>query len=153
MAEEEKDKARIYIIEDEALVARELKTCLIGLVYDVVGMAFGAAGLMPAVDARSDLLLTDINLKDGDGIELAVEIATLASASCFPHGLFRSRNGRAGKAGGAVWLHRQARPEPRARDYGRNRALQVHDGTRTQANAGAAFERADVHWGRACVCR
>ena len=74
MAEEEKDKARIYIIEDEALVARELKTCLIGLVYDVVGMAFGAAGLMPAVDARSDLLLTDINLKDGDGIELAVEI-------------------------------------------------------------------------------
>ena len=74
MAEEEKNKARIYIIEDEALVARELKTRLNGLGYEVVGIAYGTTGLEPAVEAHPDLLLTDINLKDGDGIELAAQI-------------------------------------------------------------------------------
>ena len=72
--EKETKKARIYIIEDEALVARELKSRLHGLGYDVVGMAYGLAGLGPAIEARPDLLLIDINLKDCDGIELASEI-------------------------------------------------------------------------------
>ena len=72
--EKETKKARIYIIEDEALVARELKSRLHGLGYDVVGIAYGLAGLGPAIEARPDLLLIDINLKDCDGIELASEI-------------------------------------------------------------------------------
>ena len=47
-------KARIFIIEDEALVARELKSRLTSLGFDVVGVAYGARGLRAAIDAACD---------------------------------------------------------------------------------------------------
>lgn len=71
----EKIKYKIFIIEDEALVARELKSRLTNMGYDVVGIAYGRGGIRLALETRPDLLLTDIHLKDGeDGIELAQSI-------------------------------------------------------------------------------
>ena len=65
-------KHTILIIEDEALIARELKSRLIHMGYDVVGMAFGREAIELAANTQPDLLLTDIHLKNGeDGIEVA----------------------------------------------------------------------------------
>ncbi|MFT4797775.1 MAG: DNA-binding NtrC family response regulator [Candidatus Azotimanducaceae bacterium] len=63
---------KILIIEDEALVARELKSRLTQMGCDVVGIAYGSEGIELARRTKPDLLLTDIHLKDGeDGIEMA----------------------------------------------------------------------------------
>jgi len=63
---------KILIIEDEALVARELKSRLIQMGCEVVGIAYGSEGIELAKRTQPDLLLTDIHLKDGeDGIEMA----------------------------------------------------------------------------------
>lgn len=66
---------RILIIEDEALVARELKSRLTAMGYEVAGVAYGAEGIELARREQPDLLLTDIHLKHGeDGIAVAREI-------------------------------------------------------------------------------
>lgn len=63
---------KILIIEDEALVARELKSRLTQMGCDVVGIAYGNEGIELARRTKPDLLLSDIHLKDGeDGIEMA----------------------------------------------------------------------------------
>lgn len=69
---EEEAKPKILIIEDEALVARELKSRLTQMGCEVVGIAYGKEGVELARETRPDLLLADIHLKnDADGIELA----------------------------------------------------------------------------------
>ena len=66
---------KILVIEDEALVARELQGRLTKMGWDVVGVAYGADGIELARELKPDLLLSDIHLKDGvDGIEVALEI-------------------------------------------------------------------------------
>ena len=68
-------KHRILIIEDEALVAHELKGRLQRMGYDVVGVAYGSEALNLARETLPDLLLTDIHLKNGeDGIDMALAI-------------------------------------------------------------------------------
>ncbi|MFT4714621.1 MAG: DNA-binding NtrC family response regulator [Candidatus Azotimanducaceae bacterium] len=67
-----KKNNRILIIEDEALVARELQSRLTKMGCEVVGIAYGREGIELARRTKPDLLLTDIHLKDGeDGIEMA----------------------------------------------------------------------------------
>lgn len=66
---------KILIIEDEALVARELKSRLTNMGYEVVGIAHGFDGIELARKTKPDLLLTDIHLKHGeDGIQLAQQV-------------------------------------------------------------------------------
>jgi DNA-binding NtrC family response regulator len=75
MTTEEIKKHRILIIEDEALVARELKGRLTRMGCDVVGIAYGREAIAMARDTEPDLLLTDIHLKGGeDGIDMAIAI-------------------------------------------------------------------------------
>ena len=67
-----KKNNRILIIEDEALIARELQSRLTNMGCEVVGIAYGREGIELARITKPDLLLTDIHLKDGeDGIEMA----------------------------------------------------------------------------------
>ncbi len=70
------DKARVLIIEDEALVARELQSRLTTMGYTVVGIANAPEpAIRLARETQPDLLLTDIHLKDGgDGIDTATRI-------------------------------------------------------------------------------
>ncbi|MFT7685149.1 MAG: hydrogenase-4 transcriptional activator [Candidatus Azotimanducaceae bacterium] len=69
---EQAKKHKILIIEDEALVARELKSRLTNMGCEVVGIAYGIEGIELARQTKPDLLLSDIHLKDGeDGIEMA----------------------------------------------------------------------------------
>lgn len=68
-------KHKILIIEDEALVARELKGRLTRMGCEVVGIAYGREAVAMARETLPDLLLTDIHLKDGeDGINMALAI-------------------------------------------------------------------------------
>ena len=68
--------ARILIIEDEALVAMELRFVLEDLGYEVVGPAADARSARNLVrEADVDLALVDIHLSDGPtGIELGREL-------------------------------------------------------------------------------
>lgn len=68
--------ARILIIEDEALVAMELRFVLEDLGHQVVGMAADAHTARDLVqEADVDLALVDIHLSDGPtGIELGREL-------------------------------------------------------------------------------
>lgn len=68
--------ARILIVEDEALVAMELRFVLEDLGYEVVGTAADARTARNLVrEAEVDLALVDIHLSDGPtGIELGREL-------------------------------------------------------------------------------
>jgi PAS domain S-box-containing protein len=68
--------ARILVVEDEAIIARELKNCLAELGYDVVGRAAsGEQAIKLAEQQRPDLVLMDIHLQGAmDGISAAEEI-------------------------------------------------------------------------------
>ena len=68
--------ARILIIEDEALVAMELRFVLEDLGYEVVGTAADARSARNMVrETEVDLALVDIHLSDGPtGVELGREL-------------------------------------------------------------------------------
>jgi DNA-binding NtrC family response regulator len=65
--------ARILVVEDEAVVALDVEDRLRRLGHEVVGIAdSGAGALAQAAEARPDLVLMDIALRDGaDGIVTA----------------------------------------------------------------------------------
>lgn len=67
---------RILIVEDEPLIAEDLRGHLAELGYEVVGSCDNALDAMAEIPAaRPDLLLLDINLGDGaDGVQLAERI-------------------------------------------------------------------------------
>jgi DNA-binding NarL/FixJ family response regulator len=69
--------ARILIIEDEALVAMELRFVLEDLGYEVVGSAADARTALDLVRQKEvDLALVDIHLSDGPtGVELGRGLA------------------------------------------------------------------------------
>lgn len=69
--------ARILIIEDEALVAMELRFVLEDLGYEVVGSAADSRTALSLVkDTEVDLALVDIHLSDGPtGVELGRGLA------------------------------------------------------------------------------
>lgn len=66
-------KLKLFIVEDEPIIADYLEQCLLDDGFEVIGMAdsFDQAKRM-LVDCKPDLLLLDINLGTGpDGIDLA----------------------------------------------------------------------------------
>jgi PAS domain S-box-containing protein len=69
-------KARILIVEDEALVAEDLKMALSKIGYDVVGHAVSAdEAVKKAVEHEPDLILMDIVLKgERSGIDASYDI-------------------------------------------------------------------------------
>jgi len=68
--------SRVFIVEDEVLVARDIKSRLEKLGYQVIGTAArGDDAVTRVLGERPDLILMDINLKgDMDGIEAADRI-------------------------------------------------------------------------------
>jgi PAS domain S-box-containing protein len=68
--------ARILIVEDESIIARDIQDRLEGMEYAVAGIAAtGPDAIQLAADMRPDLVLMDIQLAgDMDGIEAAQEI-------------------------------------------------------------------------------
>jgi PAS domain S-box-containing protein len=66
----------LLVVEDEVLVARDIKSRLTRMGYEVVGTAGkGAEAIEKALTLRPDLILMDIHLQDDiDGIEAAITI-------------------------------------------------------------------------------
>ena len=71
-------KARILIVEDELIVAEDLRMTLISLGYDVVGIAgSGERAIELADEKKPDIILMDIMLGGQlDGIATTVKIQT-----------------------------------------------------------------------------
>jgi DNA-binding LytR/AlgR family response regulator len=70
------NKLKILIVEDELVIAEDLKEILEELGYQVCGLAISSREALALIEEKSpDLVLLDIQLKGGkDGIELAAEI-------------------------------------------------------------------------------
>ena len=68
--------AKILIVDDEIVIARELEGRLVDLGYEVTGIASSASeAIALAEQTQPQLVLMDIVLKgNGDGIEAAAEI-------------------------------------------------------------------------------
>ncbi len=69
-------KARILIVEDEAIVAEDLEMAVTNIGYEVVGRAASAKdAVKKALEAKPDLVLMDIVLRGvGNGIDASHEI-------------------------------------------------------------------------------
>lgn len=69
-------RKRLLIVEDEVLVAMDIKARLTKMGYDVVDTAArGGEAVDKAISLTPDLILMDINLKDEiDGVEAAIRI-------------------------------------------------------------------------------
>ncbi len=76
MSETFKTQARILVVEDESIVALDLKFRLMSMGYTVPAPASsGEAAIQEAARTRPDLVLMDIRLRgDMDGIQAAGEI-------------------------------------------------------------------------------
>src|SRR3954468_24461113 len=58
------DKARILVVEDEAIVAADIQDRLTSLGYEVIGpVDNGAEAVQKAVELRPDVVLMDVMLK------------------------------------------------------------------------------------------
>ena len=67
--------ARIVVIDDHALFAEAIRIALVGAGYEVVQITASAEDGFRAVSSlRPDLALVDIDLPDGDGVELGKRI-------------------------------------------------------------------------------
>ncbi|RIW15244.1 DNA-binding response regulator [Algoriphagus lacus] len=69
-------KLKILIVEDELVIAEDLKEILEDLGYEVCGIAISSKEALALIEEKSpDLALLDIQIKGGkDGVELAAEI-------------------------------------------------------------------------------
>jgi|OM-RGC.v1.001865656 diguanylate cyclase (GGDEF)-like protein/PAS domain S-box-containing protein len=67
-------EATVMVVEDQVLVARDIKSRLIQMGYDVIATATkGAEAIDKALSLHPQLILMDVNLRDDmDGIEAAV---------------------------------------------------------------------------------
>lgn len=72
------EKTKILIVEDESIVALDIKRTLEKMDYEVTNMAYDYQGAIKSVEInRPDLILMDVNLGNSkDGIETAKEIKT-----------------------------------------------------------------------------
>ena len=69
--------AKILIVEDEMLVAMDLEAILEDLGHDPVGIVPDLASAEPYYNARLDLALVDLNLRDGlTGPEIAKRLSS-----------------------------------------------------------------------------
>ncbi|MBD3222714.1 response regulator [bacterium] len=69
--------ADILLVDDQEAIRRFLETTLERRGYQVRSAATGREGLALATDARPDLVLLDVRLPDGDGLDVLEELRTL----------------------------------------------------------------------------
>jgi CheY-like chemotaxis protein len=67
-------KPRVLIIDDDPQFLRMLRRMLAGAGYDVIEATDGRVGLKQFAEHRPALVITDILMPDGDGIETIIAI-------------------------------------------------------------------------------
>lgn len=75
----ESTNPKIFIVEDQSIVAFDIECCLTAHNYDVVGRASSHMELMEKIgDSKPDLVLMDIRIEgDFDGIECAKQVRSI----------------------------------------------------------------------------
>ena len=70
------EKTKLLIVEDNAIVAEDLKSKLINLGYDVIAIAYSGKKALTCVEnQKPDIVLMDINLgKEIDGVDTASKL-------------------------------------------------------------------------------
>ena len=69
-------KPRILIVEDEVLIAMEMEYTIDDLVFETVGIASDAKTAIQLAEAKSDIALVNLNLRDGfTGIEIGAKLS------------------------------------------------------------------------------
>jgi DNA-binding NarL/FixJ family response regulator len=67
---------RFLIVEDEAIVAMNMEAALVEAGFEIVGTVDTEAGAVAAAfDLRPDVIIMDITLREGDGIQAAIAVA------------------------------------------------------------------------------
>lgn len=75
-------KPKVLIVEDEFLVALNLKRVLSGLGFETVGIAPDMASAFEYAEFKPDIALVDVNLRDGEtGPAIGVTLAQKYGAS------------------------------------------------------------------------
>ncbi len=80
MKETKENKKRIVIIDDEALTCKRLETALSKHGYEVYSFTKGYSALLFIEDNLCDLVISDIRLKDIDGLELLERLKDICSS-------------------------------------------------------------------------
>lgn len=108
--------AKILVVDDSASVRNMVAFSLKQEGYDVVEAVDGKDGLNKAGSARFDLVLTDVNMPNMDGITLCSELRKLAAFKFTPILMLTTESSDAMKAkgkdaGATGWLVKPFNPE------------------------------------------
>ncbi|MBL8385989.1 MAG: protein kinase [Burkholderiales bacterium] len=76
--------ARVLVVEDDAAMCRLLALHLESETHDVITAASGEDGLQMAIDARPDLILSDIRLPGIDGLEMLAQVRADRRTAAIP---------------------------------------------------------------------
>jgi CheY-like chemotaxis protein len=105
-----RDKTRILIVEDEVLIAHQLRRKLDGLGYEVIAIVTnGLDALRIAADETPDLVLMDIVIQgDMDGIETADILIKDHHIPVIYLTAYAERHPAPRRGHARLWLHPQA---------------------------------------------
>lgn len=99
----------ILSVDDSASIRQMVKLTLTGAGYDVVEAADGREGLAKVRAGGIDMVLTDLNMPNMDGISMIREMRTLPSCKGMPIIFLTSesddaKKGEAKAAGATAWI-------------------------------------------------
>lgn len=99
-------RARILIVEDDYLLAEELRSTISGWGFEVVGVTGrGNEALHLALEVRPDVLVSDIRLSDSlDGVTVAEEVHQRTGVKVIFITAFPAEAYASGRAIGAKFL-------------------------------------------------
>jgi two-component system, chemotaxis family, chemotaxis protein CheY len=100
---------KILAVDDSASVRQMVNFTLRGAGYDVVDAVDGKDGLAKAGNAKFDMIITDLNMPNVDGLQLIAEVRKLPGYSFVPILMLttesQAEKKEAGKKAGATgWI-------------------------------------------------
>lgn len=107
---------RIMIVDDSVTVRQILQMTLEGAGYEVTDAIDGVDAVTKLDDAKIDMMITDLNMPNMDGIELIKAVRQNASYRFIPIVMLTTESAEAkkqeGKAAGASgWIVKPFKPE------------------------------------------
>lgn len=109
-------KKRILIVDDSATVRQVLRMTLSGAGYDIVEASDGQEAVVYLVDNKIDMLVTDLNMPNMDGIELIGQVRRSPGNRFMPIVMLTTESQpelkKKGKSAGASgWITKPFTPE------------------------------------------
>jgi len=107
---------KILIVEDSMMVRMTVKRTLTGVDFEVVEAKDGQEGLNHAKASQFDLILTDLNMPNMDGLTMISEIRQLPGYEATPIVMLTTESGEEKKAVGhdsgiSAWLVKPFEPD------------------------------------------